>query len=153
MGPKIYMNGHCRILLYYPQLHTSDLLVTYPAVFTWSYTPGNLCSPLQVFAGIVKFTIMVVAYSLEVLCIRIYLYTWISKFTWNLLLYMVMYSDIQRALLLMYLRSRSRYRHLSNPESSARLLASLTSGRVHNHQKDKCTVFLINSQCLKPRIV
>ena len=45
-------------------------------------------------ADIVKFTFMVVAYCLEVLCILIYLYTGISKFTWNLLLYMVIYSDI-----------------------------------------------------------
>jgi len=60
----------------------------------WSYILSNLCRPLQMFAGIVEFTFMVVAYSLEVLCICIYLYTWISKFTRNLLLYMVMYLDI-----------------------------------------------------------
>ena len=52
-------------------LHTRQFL----QMNTWSYIPGNLCSPLQVFAGIVKFTFMVVAYSLEVLCICIYLYT------------------------------------------------------------------------------
>jgi len=76
------------------------LLVTYPEVFAEEYIGLHSLQfmwPLQVFAGIVEFTFMVVAYSLEVLCIRIYLYTWISKFTWNLLLYMVMYSDIFNA--------------------------------------------------------
>jgi len=52
-------------------LHTRQFL----QMNTWSYIPDNLCGHLQVFAGIVEFTFMVVAYSLEVLCIRIYLYT------------------------------------------------------------------------------
>ena len=54
------------------------LLVTYPEVFAEEYIGLHSLQfmwPLQVFAGIVEFTFMVVAYSLEVLCIRIYLYT------------------------------------------------------------------------------
>jgi len=42
---------------------------------TCAYILCNQCGPLQMLAGIVKFTFMAVAYSLEVLCIRIYLCT------------------------------------------------------------------------------
>lgn len=70
-------------------LHTQQFL----QMNTWSYIPGNLCGPLQMFAGVVKVTFMVVPYDKEIAHILIHLYTWISKFTWNLWLYMVMYSD------------------------------------------------------------
>jgi len=47
----------------------SDLLVTYPAVFADEYMvlhTQHFMWPLQVFAGIVKFTFMVVAYDKEI---------------------------------------------------------------------------------------
>jgi len=52
------------IWFYYPQLHMSDLLVTYLAVFADEYMvlhTWQFMWPLQVFAGIIKFTFMVVA--------------------------------------------------------------------------------------------
>jgi len=56
----------------------------------------NPCSCLQIVAGIVNYTFLVVIYILEVACILMYLFTWISKFTSILLLYIVMYPDTSR---------------------------------------------------------
>ena len=55
MKPKIYINGHCHILLYYPQLHTSDLLVTYPAVFADEYMVLHTWQFMWPFASVCRY--------------------------------------------------------------------------------------------------
>ena len=75
------------------------LLVMFLQVNTWSCILGNLCIPLQSFSGIVKFTFMVVAYSLGCSYSNISIYLKFEVYMEFITIYGNVFGYIRRALL------------------------------------------------------